>query len=91
MPSLRPVIVRLSAIVPAWASMPPAGLEMTVYPVMADPPLSIGAWKLSVALPLPVTANPMIGARGTVFGTTDAEGDEAKLVPKAFRAVTVKV
>ena len=54
-PLLRPVTVWLVAPLPALLSTPPAGVELTVYPVMAEPPLKPGALKLTVAWALPVT------------------------------------
>ena len=47
--------------------MPP-GLDVTVYPVMADPPLNAGAENATDALPLtPATdALPIVGASGVV-------------------------
>lgn len=50
-----------------------------------------GAVKLTVAVVLPATADPIDGAPGTVAGTTLLEAAEAAPVPTAFVAVTVKV
>jgi hypothetical protein len=60
--------------------------------VIAAPPVSVGAVKLTVALPLlPVALSP-VGAPGTVAaGVTEDEALEAVPVPTAFVAVTVKV
>jgi hypothetical protein len=45
------------------------GLEVAVYPVIADPPLSEGAVKATVADVVPVAvAVPIVGAPGTVLG-----------------------
>jgi hypothetical protein len=37
---------------------------------MADPPLLVGAMKLTEALPLPAVAVPIVGAPGTPRGVT---------------------
>jgi hypothetical protein len=47
--------------------------------------------KVTVACPLPNVAVPIVGASGTVAGTTELETAEAVLVPTAFVAVTVNV
>ncbi len=44
-----------------------------------------------VAWPLPAIAVPIVGALGTVAGTTELLVPEEVLVPTAFVAVTVKV
>jgi hypothetical protein len=47
----------------------PPGEDVTTYSVIADPPLSVGAVNVMVALPgaLEVAVNP-VGAPGTVAG-----------------------
>ena len=58
-----------SAVVPAFESVPPAGADVTVYPVIAAPPFEAGAAKVTVACPLPAlpdAAVPIVGAPGTV-------------------------
>ena len=75
---------------PAVPVKPPV-LEATVYEVIADPPFEAGAVKVIVACPLPAVATPMVGAPGTVTGTTTLLVIEAELVPAAFVAVTVKL
>src|SRR5512141_387476 len=67
-PLVKPVTIWLNPVVPALLSVPPAGLEVTVYPVMALPPLLAGAVKVTVACALPAVAVPMVGALGTVRG-----------------------
>jgi hypothetical protein len=45
------------------------GLEVAVYPVIADPPSSVGAVKVILASRLiPAVAVPIVGAPGTVLG-----------------------
>ena len=58
---------------------------------MAEPPLLTGAVKEIVASPFPRTAVTLVGAPGTVAGTTELLVDEGVLVPAAFVAVTVNV
>lgn len=70
----------------------PAGEEVIVYPVIADPPLLTGAVNVTVAEPdVVLAAVTEVGAPGTVAGTTlgeDAEGDD---VNKPLLAVTPNV
>jgi hypothetical protein len=44
----------------------PPGLEVAVYPVIAEPPLLAGAVNVTVACPFPAVAVPIVGAPGTV-------------------------
>jgi hypothetical protein len=44
----------------------PPGLEITVYPVIAEPPLLTGAANVTVAWALPAVADTPVGAPGTV-------------------------
>ena len=90
-PLVSPVIAWVKAVVPAFASVPPEGFEVTVYPVIAAPPFDAGAVKLTDACVLPAVAVPMVGAPGTVAGITLLEASEAELVPALLVAVTVKV
>ncbi len=69
----------------------PPGEEVTVYPVIAAPPLLAGAVKDTAADPLPATAETLVGAPGTVFGVTAVDALEATELPAAFVATTVKV
>jgi hypothetical protein len=87
-PFVKPVTVKGEE--PPEAVKPP-GLDVTVYEVIADPPLFIGGVKVIVASPLPAVAVPIVGASGTVAGTIGLLGAEATLVPIALVAVTVKV
>src|SRR5665213_1333138 len=78
----------VAAVVQVW---PP--LEVTVYPVMADPPLEAGAVQDTASAPVVdvAVAVAAVGAPGAVAGTAAADGAEALPVPAAFVAVTVKV
>jgi hypothetical protein len=69
----------------------PPGLDVTVYEVIAEPPLLTGGVKATIACPSPRVAVPIVGASGTVGGTTELLVEEAILVPIAFVAVTVNV
>jgi hypothetical protein len=70
----------------------PPGLEVTVYPVIAVPPLSAGGVNVTDALVAEATdAVPIVGAPGTPHVVTLAVAALGALVPIAFVAVTVKV
>ena len=70
----------------------PPGEEVTVYPVIADPPVFTGAVKLTVALPLLPLTEILVGTPGAVVaGVTADDAVEAVPVPTMFVAVTVKV
>ena len=73
-----------------YATNPPV-LEVTAYEVIADPPSELGGVNVIVASPLPRVAVPIVGASGTVAGTTEFDVAEEILVPFAFVAVTVNV
>jgi hypothetical protein len=75
---------------PPVAVNPPV-FEVTVYPVIAAPPLFVGAVNVIVACPFPAVALTPVGAFGTVAGTTELLVPEDVLVQTAFVAVTVKV
>jgi hypothetical protein len=85
---VRPVTV-IGLVVPVPIILP--GLEVTVYPVIAEPPLLPGAVNVTEACVFPNEAVPIVGAPGTVDGVTEFEAELATLVPMAFVAVTVKV
>jgi hypothetical protein len=69
----------------------PAGDPVTVYPVIADPPLFTGAVKLTFTeLPDVVAATP-VGGSGTVAGVIEADATDSALLPTAFVACTVNV
>jgi hypothetical protein len=59
--------------------------------MIEEPPLSAGGVNVIVAWPFPAVAVPMVGALGTVAGTTEFVVAEAVLVPNALLAVTVNV
>ena len=47
-------------------AVPPAGFDVTVYPVIALPPLFVGATKATLAEVFPAVATTLVGAPGTV-------------------------
>ena len=69
----------------------PLGFDMTLYPVIADPPSLIGAVKLTEAEALPAVTVPMVGAPGIVAGVMALDATDADPVPTLLVAVTVKV
>jgi hypothetical protein len=81
-PALGSVVVQVS----------PPGEDVTTYSVIADPPLSVGAVKVIVALPaaLEVAANP-VGAPGTVAGVIAIVAVEESDVYAPLFAWTVNV
>jgi hypothetical protein len=85
----RPVTVQ--EVAPVVVQVCPA-FEVTVYPVMARPPLDDGVVHETTdwVLALEVALTP-VGAPGTVAGTMAADGLDAGLVPEPLVAVTVKV
>ena len=67
------------------------GDEVTVYPVTAEPPLSVGALHDTTTWVEPKTPDTPVGTPGTAAGTTAPEAVDAEPVPTAFVAVTVNV
>jgi hypothetical protein len=68
--------------------------DVTVYPVMGDPPVLAGAVQLTVADASPPVAVPIAGALGRTAGAagvTGLDAVDARLVPTALMARTVKV
>lgn len=89
MPFDRPVTEH--DVAPVVEQEPPAGTEVTAYPVTADPPSDAGAVHVTVAEPSPAIADTDVGAPGTVLGVTAEDAVDGALVPTAFVAVTVNV
>jgi len=72
----------------------PPGLEVTVYPVIADPPSLAGAVNVTVAWASPFTADTPVGAPGAVKeaeGVTEFDVALEGPVPLALVEVTVNV
>jgi hypothetical protein len=81
----------LAVPVPVFVVLPAE--QVTVYPVIALPPLDAGAVKLTVACAFPAVAVTAVGAPGTdavLVGVTLA-AEDAGLTPTALRAVTVQL
>src|ERR1700689_4029996 len=75
------------------AAVIPPGLEVTVYWVIAAPPLFAGAVNDTVASPFPRVAVPIVGAPGTVSGAVGVTGfdvADASPVPAPLVAVTIR-
>ena len=91
MPLVSPLTV--SGLALPVAVFPP-GFDVTLYEVIALPPLDAGAVKLTLACALPAVAVTPVGAPGTVagaLGVTALEAADAAPVPTALIACTVNV
>ena len=90
-PGVSPVTVKVLAVVRVLL-IPPAGFDVTVYAVMGEPPVDVGAVNTTVAVVLPVAVEvPIPGAVGRPNVATDEDGEDATEVPYVFVAVTVNV
>jgi hypothetical protein len=69
----------------------PPGLDVTVYPVIADPPVALAVNGTDALVADGELAVPTVGACGTVVAVIELDAAEAELVPIAEVAVTVKV
>jgi hypothetical protein len=78
------------AVVVALVAVAPPGLAVTVYKVIAEPPLK-GADQEIIALLSAASPATFVGASGTVAGVTALLAAEAEPVPIALVAVTVNV
>ena len=88
MPSVNPV----TAIdVPVVVAVILPGFEVTVYDVIAFPPLEAGAVHDTVTCPISGTKVVIAGAPGTVYGVTDEDAVDALELPASLVAVTVNV
>ena len=63
---------------PAHVPVLAPGLDVAVYCEIAEPPLSEGAVKVTVACPFPPAAPAAVGAPGTVAGVTLFEAAGAR-------------
>lgn len=89
-PLVNPTTV--AAVAPAVVAVILPGEAVTVYPVIEDPPLLIGAVQLMDACALPPTPATPVGGVGTVAaGVTEADAADAGPAPAAFVALTVNV
>jgi hypothetical protein len=89
-PLLRPVTVQVAVEGVAVQVLAP-GKDMTVNPVIAAPPVLVGAVHRIEASALPPVAATSVGAPGTVVGVTEGLAAEGRLQPSLLLAVTVKV
>src|SRR3954470_21986205 len=78
-------------MVPPVEHVAPPGLAVTVYAVIVAPPFEPGAVHVTATWVLPRVPLAPVGASGTVEGVTEADADEAALVPATLEAVTVNV
>ena len=90
MPLVRPATVAVVAA-PVEEAVKPPGVEVTVYPVIAEPPVSVGAVHDTVACVFPDVAPTAVGAPGTIEGITAEEGLDATEAPRILVAVTLNV
>ena len=89
MPLVSPVSVH--EVAPVVVQVKEPGDEVTVYPVIAEPPVDVGALHESIACVFPAVAITLVGAPGIVRGVIDAEAPDEIELPAALRATTVKV
>ena len=87
---VRLVTVAVSVPLVHVAVWPP-GVAVTVYPVIAEPPVDAGAFQVTVACAFPAVAETLVGAPGTVAGVTALEADDAAPLPTLLVATTLKV
>jgi hypothetical protein len=66
-----------------------AGEDVTVYPVIADPPVAPAVNGIDTDVGLAIVTVPIVGACGTVVGVTEDDALDAVEAPLALAAVTV--
>ena len=86
---VRPVTVH--DVEPCVVQVLKSGDDVTVYPVMFEPPLNAGAVHDTVAWPDPATAETAVGGFGFVEGVAEDEASEESPVPFTLVAVTLTV
>jgi len=86
-PLLRPATL---IGLPVPLAVDPPGLAVTVYPVIAEPPLLSGAVKYTVALALAEMVLPTVGAPGTVVETTMAVDAETFFDPLIWPVLKIE-
>jgi len=87
-PLLNPVTV---ALVPDEVAVILPGLDVTVYKVIAFPPLELGADHDTATCVSPLVPDTPVGALGTVYGVTEEDAADALEFPAPFLATTVNV
>jgi hypothetical protein len=88
-PGVNPVIA--TDLFPGWETVPviAPGEDVTVYEVIALPPLLEGASKVTVTdVSLVLVATTAVGASGTLGVVTELDSDDNDEVPTSFVAVT---
>jgi len=86
MPFERPVTVKGLA---APVAVMPSGDDVTVYEIIALPPLDAGGIKLTVACAFPATALAPAGAPGTVVDKLSVAMFESGETPAALKVMTL--
>ena len=89
MPLVRPVTVH--DVAPEVVQLFAPGEDVTVYPVIAEPPSVNGALQERVASVFPGTATTLVGTLGIVRGVMEFEAIDVAELPAAFSATTEKV
>ncbi len=89
-PLVRPATVHVSAGATA-AQVSPPGDAVTVYPVMAVPPVLVGASQLTTADPISALAVTVRGTEGTAHTVTGDDATDTGPAPAPFVARAVKV
>lgn len=84
-------MIGLTVLVPVRVVPPFIDVQVTVYPVIELPPLLAGGVNGTVAVVPDSVTVPIVGAPGTVAGTTLFDGSDAGPVPTEFVAATVHV
>ena len=90
MPFVSPVTVAVRAPLDQLAVWP-LGLAVTLYPVIAEPPVDDGAVHITVACVLPDVAVALVGAPGTAAGVTTLDALDDAPVPTVLIVVTMNV
>ena len=93
-PLVRPVTVHEVAVIGELGLYrvheAPLLLEyFTIYWMIFEPPLLAGATHVTPRLVLPLVATTDVGLSGTVAGVAGAEFADGRLMPRAFRAMTL--
>ena len=91
LPFVRPVTT-IGLVVPVCEPNVPLSVDVhSAVKLVISEPLSAPAVNVTLALALPRVAVPMVGASGTVSGTTAFDAAESGPVPTPLVAFTVHV
>lgn len=80
-----------AATTPVTVAVAPPGLAVTLYEVIALPPVSDGAFQLTITAALAAMARTAVGGPGTVAGIATLDGTDGSPVPTELAAVTLNV